>query len=55
MEEKKETKASRILKLDGKLGEQRDRWTQKISALAHGIKTLSGMEVVIGEIGRAHV
>lgn len=50
MEEKKETKASRILKLDGKLGEQRDRWTQKISALAHGIKTLSGMEVVIGDI-----
>ena len=50
MESNKETKAGKILKLDEKLGTQRDRWTKKITALAHGIKTLSGMEIVIGDI-----
>ena len=50
MEQQKDTKASKILKLDEKLGVQRDRWTKKITALAHGIKTLSGMEIVIGDI-----
>ena len=47
MEEQKE---SRITLLDRKLGEQRDKWTRKITALANGIKTLSGMEIVIGDI-----
>ena len=50
MEQQKYTKASKILKLDEKLGVQIDRWTKKITALAHGIKTLSGMEIVIGDI-----
>tara|TARA_B100000497_G_C7572429_1_gene344920 strand:+ start:130 stop:564 length:435 start_codon:yes stop_codon:yes gene_type:complete len=47
MEEQKENKTTL---LDRKLGEQRDKWTRKITALANGIKTLSGMEIVIGDI-----
>lgn len=50
MEEQKETKASKILKLDERLASQREKWTRKITALAHGIKKLDGMEVVIGDI-----
>ena len=50
MEAQKETKASKILKLDERLGQQREKWTKKITGLAHGIKTLSGMEIVIGDI-----
>ena len=45
-----ETKENRITLLDSRLGEQRGKWTNKITALANGIKTLSGMEVVIGDI-----
>ena len=50
MEEKIKTAETRITLLDTKLGEQRDKWTKKITALANGIKTLSGMEIVIGDI-----
>ena len=50
MEEQKETKASKILKLDERLASQREKWTRKITALAHGIKKLDGMEIVIGDI-----
>lgn len=50
MEEKTKTTETRITLLDTKLGEQRDKWTKKITALANGIKTLSGMEIVIGDI-----
>ena len=50
MEEKIKTTETRITLLDTKLGEQRDKWTKKITALANGIKTLSGMEIVIGDI-----
>tara|TARA_Y100000766_G_C18669430_1_gene489246 strand:- start:102 stop:536 length:435 start_codon:yes stop_codon:yes gene_type:complete len=45
-----EAKENRITLLDSRLGEQRGKWTTKITALANGIKTLSGMEVVIGDI-----
>tara|TARA_B100001287_G_scaffold251207_1_gene232256 strand:+ start:2176 stop:2610 length:435 start_codon:yes stop_codon:yes gene_type:complete len=45
-----ETKENRITLLDSRLGEQRGKWTNKITALANGIKTLSGMEVVIADI-----
>jgi len=45
-----EAKENRITLLDSRLGEQRGKWTGKITALANGIKTLSGMEVVIGDI-----
>lgn len=45
-----EAKENRITLLDSRLGEQRGKWTNKITALANGIKTLSGMEVVIGDI-----
>ena len=45
-----ETKENRITLLDSRSGEQRGKWTNKITALANGIKTLSGMEVVIGDI-----
>ena len=45
-----ETKENRITLLDSRLGEQRGKWTNKITALANDIKTLSGMEVVIGDI-----
>ena len=47
MEQQKDTKASKILKLDEKLGVQRDRWTKKITALAHGIKTLSEWKLLL--------
>ena len=50
MEEKIKTAETRITLLDTKLGEQRDKWTKKITALANGIKTLSGREIVIGDI-----
>ena len=50
MEEGTKTTENRITLLDRKLGEQRDKWTKKITALANGIKTLSGMEIVIGDI-----
>lgn len=43
-------KENKITLLDRKLGEQRDKWTRKITTLAQGIKTLSGMEVVISDI-----
>lgn len=43
-------KENKITLLDRKLGEQREKWTRKITALAQGIKTLSGMEVVISDI-----
>ena len=50
MEERAKTQESRVLLLDRKLGEQRAAWTNKITALANGIKTLSGMEIVISDI-----
>lgn len=50
MEEGAKKIENRITLLDRKLGEQRDKWTRKITALANGIKTLSGMEIVIGDI-----
>jgi hypothetical protein len=50
MEEGAKTQESRVLLLDRKLGEQRAAWTNKITVLANGIKTLSGMEVVISDI-----
>ena len=43
-------KENKITLLDRKLGQQREKWTRKITALAQGIKTLSGMEVVISDI-----
>ena len=43
-------KENKITLLDRKLGEQREKWTRKITTLAQGIKTLSGMEVVISDI-----
>lgn len=50
MEEIPKTTENRITLLDKRLGEQRDKWTRKITGLANGIKTLSGMEIVIGDI-----
>lgn len=50
MEEGAKTQESRVLLLDRKLGEQRNAWTLKIQELARGIKTLSGMEIVISDI-----
>jgi len=50
MEEGAKTTENRITLLDSKLGEQRDKWSRKITSLANGIKTLSGMEIVIGDI-----
>tara|TARA_R100001230_G_C5578045_1_gene97822 strand:+ start:194 stop:631 length:438 start_codon:yes stop_codon:yes gene_type:complete len=48
MEENKEK--DRILLLDKRLGEQRLKWTGKITTLAKGLKVLSGMEEVIADI-----
>tara|TARA_B100000900_G_scaffold412619_1_gene434789 strand:- start:6148 stop:6591 length:444 start_codon:yes stop_codon:yes gene_type:complete len=50
MEQEVKKEKNKITLLDEKLGEQRDKWSRKITALANGIKTLSGMEVVIGDI-----
>lgn len=50
MEQEAKKEKNKITLLDEKLGEQRDKWSRKITALAHGIKTLSGMEIVIGDI-----
>ena len=50
MEQEVKKEKNKITLLDEKLGEQRDKWSRKITALAHGIKTLSGMEIVIGDI-----
>lgn len=50
MEQEAKKEKNKITLLDEKLGEQRDKWSRKITALANGIKTLSGMEVVIGDI-----
>jgi hypothetical protein len=50
MEQETKKEKNKITLLDEKLGEQRDKWSRKITALAHGIKTLSGMEIVIGDI-----
>jgi len=50
MEEGAKTSENRITRLDRKLGEQRSNWTNKITELAHGIKHLNGMEIVIADI-----
>lgn len=50
MEQEVKKEKNKITLLDEKLGEQRDKWSRKITALAHGIKTLNGMEIVIGDI-----
>lgn len=40
----------KIIELDERLGKQRKGWSDKIRELAHGIKDIDGMEVVISEI-----
>tara|TARA_A100001037_G_scaffold303591_1_gene337986 strand:- start:7110 stop:7547 length:438 start_codon:yes stop_codon:yes gene_type:complete len=46
----KEVKKDKILQLDERLVEQREKWTVKITSLAKGIKSLNGMEEVIANI-----
>ena len=46
----KEIKKDKILQLDNRLVEQREKWTIKITTLAKGIKKLNGMEEVIANI-----
>lgn len=50
MEKETKIEKNKITLLDEKLGEQRDKWSKKIIALSNGIKNLSGMEIVIGDI-----